>query len=94
VCELAAGTSIVRTGERDDTYHVLLSGCADVFADGELRRQLLPGDAFGEIAVLQRVPRTASVVVREPARVLTVDGEAIRAALRAHGGTVAGLIAS
>jgi CRP-like cAMP-binding protein len=94
VRELAAGTSIVRSGERDDTYHVLLSGSADVFAGGELRRQLLPGDAFGEIGVLQRVPRTASVVVREPASVLTVEGEAIRAALRAHGGAVARLMAS
>jgi len=94
VQDLAAGTSIVLSGEEDDTYHVLLSGCAQVFAGGELRRELLPGDAFGEIAVLQRVPRTASVVTRDRSRVLTVDGEAIRAALRDHGGTVATLMAS
>ena len=84
----------MRDGEHDDTYHVLLSGRADVIADGERRRELLPGDAFGEIAVLQRVPRTASVVARDRSRVLTVDGEAIRAALREHGGTVAALMAS
>lgn len=65
-----------------------------VYADGELRRELLPGDAFGEIAVLQGVPRTASVIVKHASSVLTVDGEAIRAALRVHGGTVAGLMAS
>jgi len=94
VQDLDAGTAIVRSGEQDDTYHVLLSGCAQVFTDGEMRRELWPGDAFGEIAVLQRVPRTASVVVRDRSRVLTVDGEAIRAALREHGGTVAGLMAS
>ncbi|MGH2851098.1 MAG: hypothetical protein ACRDLP_10825 [Solirubrobacteraceae bacterium] len=40
------------------------------------------------------MPRTASVVVKDPASVLTIDGDAIRAALRVHGGTVAGLIAS
>ena len=73
---------------------MLLSGSAEVYADGELRRELLPGDAFGEIAVLQRVPRTASVIVKHPSSVLTVDGEAIRTALRAHGGTVAGLMSS
>jgi CRP-like cAMP-binding protein len=94
VQDLAAGTSIVLSGEEDDTYHVLLSGCAQVFAGGELRWELLPGDAFGEIAVLQRVPRTASVVTLDRSRVLTVDGEAIRAALRDHGGTVATLMAS
>jgi CRP-like cAMP-binding protein len=92
--DLAAGTPIVRSGEHDDTYHVLLSGRAEVFAGGELRRELLPGDAFGEIAVLQRVPRTASVIVSDPARVLTLDGEAIRAALREQGGTIAALMAS
>jgi cAMP-dependent protein kinase regulator len=92
--ELAAGTAITRSGEREDSYHVLLSGSAEVYADGELRRELLPGDAFGEIAVLQGVPRTASVVVKHASTVLTVDGEAIRAALRVHGGTVAGLMAS
>ena len=43
--------------------------------------------------MLRRVPRTASVVAGERTRVLTVDGEAIRAALRDHGGTAAGLLA-
>jgi CRP-like cAMP-binding protein len=94
VRDLAAGAAIVRSGEHDDTYHVLLSGRAEVFADGELRRELLPGDAFGEIAVLQRGPRTASVIARDASSVLTVDGEAIRAALREHGGTAATLLSS
>ena len=94
VQDLAAGTQIVRSGERDDTYHVLLSGRADVFADGELRRELFPGDAFGEIAVLQGVPRTASVIVRDRSSILTIDGEAVRAALREHGGTLAALMSS
>jgi CRP-like cAMP-binding protein len=94
VAEVAAGTPIVRSGDEDDTYHVLLSGRAEVVADGERRRELLPGDAFGEIAVLQRVPRTASVIAGDRVRVLTIDGEAIREALRAHGGTVATLMAS
>jgi CRP-like cAMP-binding protein len=64
-----------------------------VIANGELRRELLPGDAFGEIAVLQRVPRTASVVAVDRSRVLTIEGEAIRVALREHGGAVAALLA-
>ena len=90
--DLAAGTPIVRAGEHDDTYHVMLSGRANVVADGELRRELLPGDAFGEIAVLQGVARTASVVARDAVSVLTVNGEAVREALREQGGTVATLV--
>jgi hypothetical protein len=40
------------------------------------------------------VPRTATVAVCGHARVLTVDGEALRAALPAYGVTAAGLLAS
>jgi CRP-like cAMP-binding protein len=83
--EVDAGAPIVTAGERDDSYHVLLSGRAHVHVDGALRQELCPGDAFGEIAVLHRVPRTASVVASERSAILTVDGEALRGAVRDHG---------
>jgi CRP-like cAMP-binding protein len=92
IVELDAGTAIVSEGDLDDEYHVLLSGRAEVIAGGEVRRELRAGDAFGEIAVLKRVPRTATVVACEPVRVLTIGGAAIRAALEAQGGTIAGLV--
>jgi hypothetical protein len=44
--------------------------------------------------VLKRVPRTASVIARDRSRVLTVDGEVIRAALADHGGALAALMSS
>jgi CRP-like cAMP-binding protein len=91
VHEVEAGTPIVVSGVQDDTYHVLLSGRAQVMIDGAVRRELLPGDAFGEIAILHRVPRTASVVARDQSTVLTVDGEAVRNAVREHGGAMAAL---
>jgi CRP-like cAMP-binding protein len=76
-----AGASVVIAGEEDDTYHVLLSGSAEVVVDGATRRDLFAGDGFGEIAVIHRVPRTATVVAREPLTVLTVDGDAVREAI-------------
>jgi CRP-like cAMP-binding protein len=91
VQDVDAGTPIVTTGEVDDTYHVLLKGCAQVFVAGQLRQELFPGDAFGEIAVLHQVPRTATVTAREPSSILTVDGDAIRAAVRSRGGALARL---
>jgi CRP-like cAMP-binding protein len=84
--EVAAGTAIVNRGEREDTYHVLLSGSAQVVVDGTIRQELFPGDGFGEIAVLHRVPRIASVIATDRSRVLTIDGETLRAAVREHGG--------
>lgn len=69
-------------GEREDVYHVLLSGRANVVIEGQLTRELFPGDAFGEISVLHGVPRTASVIANRTARVISIDGDAVRAALR------------
>lgn len=80
------GAAIVSDGDTDDTYHVLLSGRAEVISGGSVLGELLPGDAFGEISVLHRVPRTASVVASEVSRVLTVEGDAVRAVVRDHGG--------
>jgi CRP-like cAMP-binding protein len=85
------GTAIVTSGELDDSYHVLLSGRAQVLIDGVARRDLHPGDAFGEIAVLHRIARTATVIAGERSETLAVDGEVIRAAVRARGGALAAL---
>jgi CRP-like cAMP-binding protein len=86
------GAAIVRDGDHDDTYHVLLSGRAKVIVGGAERAELLPGDAFGEIAILHRVARTADVIADEDSSVLTIDGEAVRAVLRDHAdGAVSGL---
>ncbi len=71
----------------------MLSGRADVVIDGAVVTLLLPGDAFGEIAVLHRVPRTASVITAEATSLLTLEGEDVRAVIRDHGGALAALIA-
>lgn len=93
VHDVPAGTSVVTLGERDDTYHVMLSGRADVVVDGTVVTLLLPGDAFGEIAVLHRTPRAASVITAEATSLLTLDGEDVRSAIRENGGALAALIA-
>jgi len=61
---------------------------------GETRRELVPGDGFGEIAVLHRVPRTATVAAVEDCRLLAVSSEDLRAAVATRGGLVAELAAA
>jgi len=92
--EVAAGTAIVTAGETDDHYHVLLSGLAHVFVGGDARSTLLPGDGFGEIAVLHRVPRSATVRADQQCTVLTFAGADLRAAVETRGGRVAQLAAA
>jgi CRP-like cAMP-binding protein len=88
VCEAAAGATIIVEGHVDDRYYVLVSGRATVSVGAERRRVLLPGDGFGEIAVLHRVPRSATIVAEEECRLLSVPGDELRAAARERGGVL------
>jgi CRP-like cAMP-binding protein len=94
VHEVASGTQIVTAGEIDDDYHVLLDGRATVIVGDERRTQLLPGDGFGEIAVLHRVPRSATVLAEENCTLMTVSGDDLRAAVSTRGGRVARMAAA
>jgi CRP/FNR family transcriptional regulator, cyclic AMP receptor protein len=64
---------IVAQGDTEGAgLHVLLDGEAKVEVNGRTRRRLGPGDFFGEIALLDGGPRTASVITTTPARVLFI----------------------
>ncbi|MCR2809673.1 MULTISPECIES: MFS transporter [unclassified Microbacterium] len=57
-----AGQAVLTQGEVGDRYYVIESGEAEVVGDGRVVATLGPGDGFGEIALLRRTRRTASVV--------------------------------
>jgi MFS family permease len=59
-----ADTEVFTQGEIGDRYYVIESGEADVIGDGRVVATLGPGEGFGEIALLRRTRRTASVVAR------------------------------
>ena len=83
------GTVILREGEDGDSVFLISSGSVQVTLWGT-RGPLIPlavlqaGEIFGEMAVLERRPRSATVVAREQCVVLEVAGEAIRRLLEAH----------
>jgi CRP/FNR family cyclic AMP-dependent transcriptional regulator len=65
-----AGATLMREGDFSNDMIAIESGTADVLRDGETVRTLGPGDVFGEIGVLGRELRTASVVASSPMRLI------------------------
>jgi CRP-like cAMP-binding protein len=80
---IPAGTAVVREGDTADAVYVLAEGEADVTARDEARlgeqaiRHMTAPSYFGEIGVLARVPRTATVTAATDLRVLRLDGRVL-----------------
>jgi CRP-like cAMP-binding protein len=60
--DVGAGTAITRQGEEADAFYVIAAGTADVRRDDRSVASLRAGDFFGEIALIDGQPRTASVI--------------------------------
>ena len=80
--EVASGEQVIRKGQVDDRWLVIVDGELDVRLDGRPPRRLGPGDAVGEIAVLHEIPRTADVVARTRASLLEIPGSELRSVLQ------------
>jgi ATP-binding cassette subfamily B protein len=72
--DVPAGTVLIREGESDDRFYVLISGVLAVSQrDLGARGVLRPGDYFGEVAPAMSLPRTATVSAMTPAVVASCD---------------------
>jgi len=84
--EVPAGVAVVTEGEPADAFYVIESGVMAVHSHGDstVSTALPPlgeGEYFGEIGLLERIPRTATVVASVPSKLLRVDGEEFLEAL-------------
>lgn len=72
--EFAAGEMIMEQGEHPDGKgYIIEEGCVNVWVDENQTAELSAGDIFGEIALLNEEPRSASVVVKEAAKVIVLS---------------------
>jgi CRP/FNR family transcriptional regulator, cyclic AMP receptor protein len=79
-----AGREILRKGQTGTGLHVIVDGEAKVLVGDGTGRRLGPGAFFGEISLLDRGPRTATVVAETPLRTLALSSWNFRAALKEH----------
>jgi CRP/FNR family cyclic AMP-dependent transcriptional regulator len=79
--DLPAGKTLMRQGQRGSEFFVLVEGTAEVEKDGKRIRELDQGDFFGEIALVTRSPRTATVTTSSPVRALVITDRSFRSLL-------------
>jgi MFS family permease len=72
---VAAGKVVIREGDPGDCFYLVAGGELEVDAEG-LHREVGPGDYFGEIALMQDVPRTATVRATVDSTLFTLEREA------------------
>ncbi len=68
-----AGKHLVKEGDYAYEFMAIEQGEADVMKGAEKVATLTAGDFFGEIAVLEKTLRTASVVATTPMRLVTLS---------------------
>ena len=85
--EAPADTVLVEEGETADTFFVLLSGEASVRKKGAAKRSrrvatLGAGSYFGELALLDPAPRSATVSATTPVTLAAISARVFRTLLR------------
>jgi MFS family permease len=77
--DVSSGTAVVRQGEPADAFYVVASGRLSVSATSPTGEwvtapDLGPGDYFGEIGLIEGIPRTADVVASTDVSLLRIEG--------------------
>jgi len=79
---IEAGTSIVKEGERADSFYLLVDGEARVTLQGNALNALKPGDCFGDLLYFtgRSEPRTTTVAAIGQISVIEINARALRTA--------------
>ena len=71
--EVGEGTEIVKEGDFANHFMAIEEGQAEVRRGGEKIGELGPGDIFGELGLLEREKRGATVVAKTRVRMIKIE---------------------
>jgi CRP/FNR family transcriptional regulator, cyclic AMP receptor protein len=74
--DMAPGRHLLDEGALPHEFFLILEGEVEVTHDGQTLANLGPGDFFGEIAILEDMRRTATVVTTTPCRLAVMTPQA------------------
>jgi len=86
--DLPAGKAVIEEGDAGREFFVLIEGTADVTRGGKRVASIGPGDFFGEIALIAKTPRNATITTTSPVRALVITDRAFKQLLD-HSPTIA-----
>src|SRR5262245_13406230 len=69
----SAGETIFAEGEKGDFLYYIIEGSVDISRKGRILNTLGEGDIFGEMALLDESPRSATAVAKEDVKAAAVD---------------------
>ncbi len=82
--QVTAGTTVIREGDEGDCFYAIADGEMQVTKNGREVATLRRGGGFGEIALIEDVPRTATVVALTDARLFSLEKDPFVLALTGH----------
>jgi CRP-like cAMP-binding protein len=88
-----AGKVLVEQGAVAFDFYVIVSGAVDVAVDGVAVANLIDGQYFGELAPLDKQPRSATVTATTETRLLVMTPRAFSTAVATVPGLAAKLLA-
>lgn len=80
---VSSGKVLIREGDPADALYVLKTGSVEVLSGARRLAALPAGSWFGELGLLEGIPRTATVVTTAKSTLLRIEGEAFLGALTA-----------
>ena len=77
VVRFASGNQIMGGGLAGTSMYILLEGQVTIAINGKIVEKLVPGGVFGEMALVDQAPRTASAIARTDCVVLSINRQAL-----------------